>query len=155
MAKALLDECKKVIVVWDLYPAWREKSMKPCRREDRQAIFKSLQAENVDLKKVRLVCIQEELEAWLLADDRAIAAMLAPLKHPHRVGRITKVSSPDTIPNPKARLTKIFNRELGAGRRYVGYKHAVLIARQLPDFNRIKRSDSFRRFAFKVAGYRL
>ena len=39
VAKALLEECEKVIVVWYLYPAWREKGMKPCRHEDRQAIF--------------------------------------------------------------------------------------------------------------------
>jgi Fe-S-cluster containining protein len=30
VAKALLIECKKVIIVWDLYPAWREKGIKPC-----------------------------------------------------------------------------------------------------------------------------
>lgn len=63
VAKILLDECEKVIIVWDLYPAWRERGMRPCRHEDRQAIFRSLQAENVDLSKVFLVCIQEELEA--------------------------------------------------------------------------------------------
>lgn len=63
VAKALLDECEKVIVAWDLYPAWREKGMKPCRHEDCLAIFQSLQSEKVDLDKVFLVCIQEELEA--------------------------------------------------------------------------------------------
>jgi len=63
VAKVLLNECEKVIIVWDLYPAWRERGMRPCRHEDRQAIFRSLQAENVDLSKVFPVCIQEELEA--------------------------------------------------------------------------------------------
>ena len=100
IAKVLLDECEKVIVVWDLYPAWREKGMKPCRHEDRQAIFQSLQSEDVDLAKVFLVCIREELEAWLLADHRAVKTMLQPLKHPHPVGRISKFTNPDGIGNP-------------------------------------------------------
>ena len=155
VAKALLDECEKVIVVWDLYPAWREKGMRPCRYEDRQAIFQSLQAEKVDLDKVFLVCIQEELEAWLLADHRAVTAMLEPLKHPHPVSRISRFSNPDSIRNPKKRLTKIFTQELGARRRYVDYRHAFLIARKIPDFRRIRRSDSFKRFALKVAGMQL
>jgi hypothetical protein len=155
VAKALLDECGKVIVVWDLYPAWREKGMKPCRHEDRQAIFQSLQAENVDLDKVFLVCIQEELEAWLLSDYRAVTAMLQPLKHPHPVNRIKRFSNPDSIKNPKKRLTKIFTRELGPRRRYVDYQHALLIAREIADFTKIRRSDSFQRFAFKVAGVEL
>jgi len=150
VAKILLDECNKVIVVWDLYPAWREKGMKPCRHEDRLAIFQSLQAENVNFNRVFLVCIQEELEAWLLADNRAVTAMLQPLKHPHPVSRITKFPNPDRIQNPKTRLTKIFTKELGAGRRYVDYQHAIKLVREISNFTKIRRSDSFRRFAVKV-----
>ena len=155
VAKTLLDECEKVVVVWDLYPAWREKGEKPCRREDRQAIFQSLQAESVDLSKVFLVCIQEELEAWLLADHRAVTAMLQPLKHPHPVSRISKFSNPDSVRNPKQRLTKIFTQELGPRRRYVDYWHAIMLVREISDLKRIRRSDSFRRFALKVAGLKL
>ena len=155
VAKVLLDECEKVIVVWDLYPAWREKGMKPCRHEDRLGIFQSLQSEKVDLDKVFLVCIQEELEAWLLADNRAITAMLQPLKHPHPVSRITKFPNPDTVSNPKKRLTRIFTQVLGASRRYVDYQHAIKLAREISDFNKIRRSDSFQRFALKVAGLEL
>jgi len=155
VAKVLLDECEKVIVVWDLYPAWRERGIRPCRHEDRQAIFQSLQAENVDLDKVFLVCIQEELEAWLLADHRAVTAMLQPLKHPHPVSRISRFSTPDSIRNPKKRLTRIFTQELGPRRRYVDYRHALLIAKEIADFSRIRRSDSFKRFALKVGGLEL
>jgi hypothetical protein len=155
VAKALLDECEKVVVVWDLYPAWREKDIKPCRYEDRQAIFKSLQAEKVDLEKVFLVCIREELESWLIADHRAVTAMLQLLMHPHPVSRISRYSNPDRIRNPKKRLTRIFTQELGSRRRYVDYRHALLITRQIVDFSRVRRSDSFKRFALKVAGLEL
>ena len=155
VARALLSECEKVIIAWDLYPAWREKGIKPCRHEDRQAIFQSLKAELVDLDKVFLVCIKEELEAWLLADHRAVTSMLQPIKHPHPVGRISRYPNPDSIRNPKKRLTKIFIQELGSGRRYVDYQHAIMIAREIPDFKRIRRSDSFKRFALKVSGLEL
>ncbi len=155
IAKVLLDECEKVIIVWDLYPAWREKGIKPCRHEDRLAIFQSLQAENVDFNRVFLVCIQEELEAWLLADNRAVKAMLEPLKHPHPVSRILRFPNPDRIHDPKTRLTKIFTQELGTGRRYVDYQHAIKLVREISNFAKIRRSDSFRRFALKVAGVEL
>jgi hypothetical protein len=137
--------------VWDLYPAWPERGFKPCRFKERQAIFQSLQAENVDLDKVCLVCIREELEAWLLADDRAVTAMLKPLKQPHPVSRISRFSHPDNIRNPKKRLNRIFTQELGPRRCYVDYRHALLIAREIADFSRIRRTESFQRFALKVA----
>jgi hypothetical protein len=111
-----------------------------------------LQAEEVDLDKVFLVCIKEMLEAWLLADHRAVTAMLQPLKHPHPVSRISRFSNPDSIRNPKKRLTRIFTQELGPRRRYVDYRHALLIARQIADFTKIRRSNSFQRFRSKVAG---
>ena len=152
VAKILLNECEKVIIVWDLYPAWRPKGIKPCRYEDRQSIFQSLHAENVNLNKVFLVCIKEMLEAWLISDNRAIKAMLATIKHPHKVGRIPKISKPDNVINPKKRLTKIFTQELGPRRRYVDYRHALLIAREIADFTKIRRSDSFQRFKLTVAG---
>lgn len=117
--------------------------------------FNSLQAEKVDLDKVFLVCIQEELEAWLLVDYQAVTAMLQPLKHPHSVSRISRFSNPDSIRNPKQRLTKIFDQELGPCRRYVDYRHALLIARAIVDFSRVRRSDSFKRLALKVAGLEL
>ncbi len=155
VAKILLNECEKVIIVWDLYPAWRPKGIKPCRYADRRSIFQSLQAENIDLSKVFLVCIKEMLEAWLLADHRAVTAMLQQLKHPHPVSRISRFSNPDSIRNPKKRLTKIFTQELGPRRRYVDYRHALLIARQIADFTKIRRSNSFQRFALKVVGVEL
>jgi len=50
---------------------------------------------------------------------------------------------------------KIFTQELGPRRRYVDYRHALLVAREIADFRRIRRSDSFKRFALKVAGMEL
>ncbi|MEE8431422.1 MAG: hypothetical protein V3S16_09245, partial [Candidatus Desulfatibia sp.] len=60
-----------------------------------------------------------------------------------------------SIGNPKKRLTKIFTQELAPRRRYVDYRHAILIAREIMDFTKLRRSDSFQRFALKVAGLEL
>jgi hypothetical protein len=152
VASILVESCDRVVILWDLFPAWREKHIKPCRREDRANIFSSLQASNVPMDKVALVCIEEELEAWLLADKRALKSMIAVCKHPHAVGNLTTFNNPERIDKPKTRLTKIFNKELGPNRRYIDYQDAIKIARAIPDFNKIKRSATFRCFAEKSVG---
>ena len=154
-AKDLLrfDECEKVVIIWDLYPKHGQE--KPCRHQDREKILANLQAQGVDLNRVSLVCICQEFEAWLLADHRAVENMIAELKHPHSVGKIPKCKKPDSVNKPKTRLTKIFNQELGKHRRYIDYQDAIKIAQNITDFNKIKNSESFRRFALKVTGITL
>jgi hypothetical protein len=80
---------------------------------------------------------------------------LQPVKQPHPVRRISRFSNPDSIRNPKQRLTRIFTQELGPRRRYGDYQHSILIAGAIEDFTKIRRSDSFQRFALKVAGMEL
>jgi hypothetical protein len=150
VASLLVRSCDKVVIIWDLYPSWREKRIKPCRKDDRQKIFTSLQSNNVPLNKVSLVCIEEELEAWLLADTRALRSYIATHKHPHPVGNLKNFKKPEGVKDPKTRLTKIFNQEVG--RRYIDYQDAITIAKAVPDFNHLKRSSTFRRFAEKAAG---
>ena len=55
-----------------------------------------------------------------------------------------RFSKPDSIKNPKTRLIKVFTLELGTGRRYVDYQHAIMIAKEIPDYNRIRQSHSFK-----------
>ncbi|MEZ4527952.1 MAG: DUF4276 family protein [Desulfobacterales bacterium] len=136
--------------MWDLYPPWRDS--KPCRHEDRQNIFNALQTEGIELHRVSLVCICEELEAWLLADNKAVKDMIAELKHPHMVKKIQKFKNPDRIQSPRTKLTKIFNMELGSNRRYIDYQDAIKIAEKITQFDKIKNSESFRRVVLKVSG---
>jgi hypothetical protein len=155
VAALLVESCERVVILWDLYPAWRERHIKPCRKEDRLKIFASLRSSRVPPGKVALVCIEEELEAWLLADIRALRFVLAAHKRPRPVGKLPQFKNPERIRNPKTRLTKLFNQELGAHSRYIDYQDAIQIARAVPDFNKIRRSSTFSRFAEKTAGIRL
>ena len=90
--------------------------------------------------------LRDQVEAWLEEISPG-----KPLKHPHSVNRISRFSHPDNIRNPKKRLNRIFTQELGPRRCYVDYRHALLIAREIADFSRIRRSESFQRFALKIA----
>jgi len=144
VADMLLEECRHVIIIWDMYPPWRE--FAPCLHEDRVNIFNSLDEEGIDRTKVSLVCIREELEAWLIADNRALTDVIARYKHPHRVRRITNYSSPDSVSKPKTKLIQMFQHELGRNRRYVDYRDAKKIVSAIPDLKRIRRSVSFLRF---------
>ncbi|MDO8724142.1 MAG: DUF4276 family protein [Syntrophales bacterium] len=155
VAALLVKNCDSVVILWDLYPAWRERGIKPCRKDDRLKIFSSLKTNNVPLQKVALVCIEEELEAWLLADIRAVNSVIAACKHPHPVGKLPNYKEPEKIKAPKTRLTRIFNQELGAYRRYVDYQDAIRIARAIPDFTKMRRSCTFRRFVEKATGVKL
>lgn len=74
------------------------------RFEDRDEILSSLRESEVDVAKTALVCIEEELEAWLLADSRALSDFLSSSNRPVR---IPDTKNPERISNPKKRLTQI------------------------------------------------
>ena len=140
-ATLLAQQCKRIVIVWDLYPAWRDREYRPCRREDRLAIWKSLNAAGVNPTQVRLVCICEELEAWLVADGRAVSAVLS---KPTRPVRVRHGRNPESIRNPKKRLNQVFQQNIG--RQYSDRQHAIKIVRALPDLSRLKVIPAFARF---------
>ena len=146
----LLDEgCDRVLIIWDLYPAWREAGVNPCRREDREAIFRALEKAGVGPAQIEaqvgLVCIQEELEAWLIADGRALSSVLSTQAHPVRVRHYNNA---EQIKNPKKALKRKFKEH--TGRQYLDRFHAIQIVRALPDFNRLRRLETFARFCRKL-----
>ena len=146
---ALLSEgCERVVIVWDLYPPWRTRGERPCRREDRETIQQSLTEAGVTSPNVYLVCIQEELEAWLIADERALSSVLS---RPSYSVRVKRFRHPEAVRNPKARLTDLFRQHLGRSWRYNDRRHAPEITRAMPDLTRLKRCKTFVRFALKVA----
>lgn len=155
VAAALLTEekCSRVVVTWDLEPAWGGNS---CRHQDKEYAFESLKNAKVPMQRVVLLCIERELECWLMADTRALQTVIGRIKHPHRVGRLPIFKRPDDeINRPKTALITLFQQELGPGRKYVDRDHAILLARSVPDWSRLRRSASFQRFADKAARVRL
>jgi hypothetical protein len=155
VAAALLgiEQCNRVVVTWDLEPPWGGET---CRHDDKARATRSLTNANVRLNRVLLLCIERELECWLMADKRALQTVIGRFKRPHPVGQLPDYRSPDEqIGRPKTELISLFQRELGRGRRYVDRDHAILLARNIPDWSRLRRSHSFRRFAEKAARVRL
>lgn len=138
------DGCERVVIIWDLCPTWGEGN--PCRHNDREDIFRALAVSKVDAKKVALVCIKEELEAWLLADERALSNILSRPTHPVSIKRTRKS---EQAHNPKKRITQIFREN--TGRPYNDLLDAEKMAKAMPNFARLKRCDTFVRFARKVA----
>jgi hypothetical protein len=148
--KALLERgCSCVLIIWDLLPDWGEYEGKGCRHDDREDIAKSLNDAGLDPadNRVRLICVEKMLEAWLIADERALSAFLSTQAHPVHVPRQKRA---ERISDPKAALSALFEESRCRIRRYVDRQHAIQIAEQMPDFARLRRLQSFRRFEAKL-----
>jgi hypothetical protein len=149
-AKQLLQVgCERVFIIWDLFPDWRNDRTRPCRKEDRDNIFESLNRSNVPLDKVSLICIEEELESWLVADGRAISSFLSTATH---IVSVKHEKNPDRVQNPKKKLNKIFTQNRGSGFNYIDYLHAEKLVVLIPDFQKIKKSVTFCRLYNKLTG---
>ena len=96
--------------------------------------------------QISLVCIEEELEAWLIADGRALSTVLSREAHPVKIKDEKK---PERRRNPKAYLKKIFKQ---CGYEYSELVHTKKIVEALPNLTKIKHCTTFVRFAVKVTG---
>lgn len=149
IAAALLlkDGCACVMVVWDLRPAWPDKTNRPCRHDERQTVLMRLAEAGVSPHApVYLICIEQELESWLLANERAINALLSTPTHPY-VG--SKVKVPDSVVQPKSEMLKHFKK--ARGWRYDDKVDAIRVLNASAiDMQRMRRSTSFARFEAKL-----
>ena len=153
-AEVLLKKNHHVVILWDLIPRWVEGDKIYNLAEEVKKVEDALIASKVNLKKVSLVCMIQELEAWLLADYQAVGAVIAKIKKPHPIGSLKKFKHPDCEHRPKKILEKIFDQELGY--IYRDHQHALLIAKAIGnDWRRIKNSASFCRFAEKAVGIKI
>lgn len=146
-AQLLKDGCACVLVVWDLRPAWPDKTLRPCRHDERQTVLTRLAEAGVPpTAPVVLVCIEQELESWLLANERAISAHLSSPAHFYGVA---KVKAPDAVTQPKAAMVRHFKD--AKGWRYDDKVDAIRVLRAADiDMPRMRRSPSFARFEAKV-----
>ena len=146
-AQLLKDGCACVLVVWDLRPAWPDRTLKSCRHDERQTVLNRMTEAGVKSNApVSLICIEQELESWLLANERAIGALLS--TSAHRFG-VRKVKAPDAVPQPKAAMVEHFKN--ARGWRYDDKVDAVRVLQAAPvDLPRLRRSISFARFESKL-----
>lgn len=91
-AQLIKQGCDRILIVWDLYPAWREKGQKPCRKEDRQAIQDSLTNAGVTSANVYLICIEPELEEWFLYDLTALLSSIKLRRNAHHLSALYRKS---------------------------------------------------------------
>jgi hypothetical protein len=149
-ARALLDQgCDRILIIWDLLPDWGEYKGRGCRHDDKEQIAKSLGGAGLrsDDNRIRLICIEKMLEAWILSDERALSSFLSTPAHPVRMRRR---KNPETERDPKAALSKLFCESGYRLQRYVDYMHAIQIAKKAPDLQRFRRCDTFCRFEDKL-----
>ncbi|MEI6047394.1 MAG: DUF4276 family protein [Bacteroidota bacterium] len=147
-AEALLtiQKCERVFIIWDLIPPDRD----ACRKEECDYILEQLRARRLPLDRIILVCIEQELESWLIADGRALSNLLSTATHQVN---IPDTRRPDQKRKPKKALNKIFREKRGWF--YVDRDFAGSIVSRIPDFNRLKKSESFKRFYEKLSGNQL
>lgn len=146
-AQLLRDGCTCVLIVWDLRPAWPDKKHKPCRLAERAALLKRLgEAGLAANTPVHLICIEQELESWLLANERAINALLSTDAHLYAARREKK---PDAVMQPKAAMIEHF--KAARNWRYDDKVDAIRVLKAAKvDLARLRCSVSFARFENKL-----
>lgn len=147
-AHALLaDGCARVLVIWDLRPAWPSTKNKPCRFNERTHLLAALTNEGLQNAPVYLVCVEQEFESWLVADETKLSAFLSTPTRPYTV---RKLRHPDREKNPKSLVMNHFKDARGL--RYEDRVHAIKVMRTdpPPNWSKLRRSDSFARFEAKL-----
>ncbi len=145
-AKALLAQgCERVIIAWDLMPDWGEYEGKGCRHNDKEEIRESLQVAGIATtdSRIRLVCIEKMLEAWLIADGRALSTLQSTPAHRVNIPHYKKAES---MRDPKSALNEVFRKSGGRFTSYLDRLHAIMIAKELRNLSRLRKLDSFAYF---------
>lgn len=138
----------RVLILWDILPRWGRPDGE---EQDTQDIQASLGSAGVDAHPcLFLIAIHKELEAWLLADGKALSAVLSRPAHPVT---ISNTNNADTVANPKKRLEKLFeqhNVPFGiqpAQGTYQPKLAAIRIAENIPtNFGQLDKLASFKKF---------
>jgi len=144
-AELLSRGCDRVLIVWDLLPDWGEYEGFGCLHDDREEIYQSLRYAGIEPmdERIQLVCIHKMLEAWLLADERALSEFLSTAAHRIPVARR---KSTESVRDPKAALDTLFRTSRSPLNQYIDREHAIKIAKLMPDLNRVNRLVTFTRF---------
>jgi len=138
----------KVIIMWDILPRWNRPDGEA---QDRIDLQPALDQAGVNTNPcLYLIAIHKELEAWLLADGKALSAVLSRPAHPVTIKDGKNV---ETSANPKKTLEKLFethNVPFGPQPAQGSYQPkltALRIAEKVPkNFGKLAKLTSFNAF---------
>jgi hypothetical protein len=132
VAQTLLSNgCDLVFIIWDKIPRWGGGG--DCET-DRAALTKSLTNLGVSMAKIRLCCIDEMMESWMIADNRGFMTWIRS-KTSHALKDIGDHKTSADQSDPKNRIKRYLREHFGK-LKYNDYDHNLSIVKELPDFNR-------------------
>ena len=143
-ASILLESCNHVFICWDLHPSWRSKGEPPCLHVDREDIKKCLHVHGVPTAKTTMLCISEELEAWLIADGAAFVSQ----KQRDASPRTKHERFHEQVGDVKKKLAARWRDQLKRC-PYNDWFHAKDLA-EASDLSRVASAESFCRLVRKV-----
>jgi hypothetical protein len=144
---ALLAEgFDRVVILWDEEPSWPDKHEPLCWHHEKEHLSASLHAQGLDIGLVQLVCIERAFESWLMFDGDLLSRFLSTPAHAVRVG-VPK--NPHRLRNAKGVMIKLFRQH---HRTYVDVIMAPRLSMHLENLSRLRRCETFVRFAAKVIG---
>ncbi|MDR2641629.1 MAG: DUF4276 family protein [Planctomycetaceae bacterium] len=142
-AKLLLKKCDVVAIIWDLMPPWEKKRRgkrrkEPCRHNDIVKIQTNLENAKVNLSKVKLICIEPELEGWIIVDGSALTKYKKEIVSPHPVKKFNNVKQLNNSDDSKKRISKYLKQ------KYNKIVEAIKIVKHFDNFDKIaKKHTSF------------
>jgi len=143
-----IERCDHVFVVWDLIPPEvRDADGKKSCVAEAEALRARLRPQ--DRRRTSLVCISQELEAWLLTDGTAIEEYLS--RPGHKAPRIADEKHPERVANPKTALNKMFQAARGRYFEYSDTDHAIELVKRAK-LSKYDSAQSFARLRAKLAG---
>lgn len=140
VAKTLLETgCQKVFVIWDKKPRWKDDAGN-CNT-DKSTIEEGLANLQVSLNDIYLVCIDEMLESWMIADGDGVTNWINS-KTTHKIKAFGDHKKSEQSA-PKERIKAYLKDNFGKW-QYNDYDDNFDIVKQLSNFTKaIKYNPSF------------
>lgn len=134
--------CDYVFMIWDRKPGWGGKAN--CE-EDKQTIIANLNIVDVPITKVRLCCIDEMLESWLIADSRGFNSWVTTITTRSLREFPDHKTEPEQT-DPENRIRTYFRNNFPKW-KFNKFIDCVKIYQQLPEFLRARRwNESFNEY---------
>lgn len=141
-----VDNCDFVFIIWDLSPAHPDIKARLCMKLEKDQLLHELHTKGVDSTKVKLVCVEYELESFLIADGRGLTQLVqSTTTHPIRAFPDCKTKAMQK--GPKNTIWKYYPR-------YNDFTDAIKILRNFNgDYGRMRRKNPcFNRFMTALEG---